>query len=43
MSEKNDYICEIRCKKCGKLLMKADKKVKGIEIKCPRCGYVNKY
>lgn len=33
---------EIKCTKCGKLLMK----IKGtayIEIKCPRCKAINKY
>jgi len=30
---------EVRCKKCNKLLAKADGKV---EIKCPRCGTLNK-
>jgi phage FluMu protein Com len=30
---------EIRCKKCNRLLMKAWW-IK-IEIKCPKCGYVN--
>lgn len=30
---------EVRCKQCNKLLAKA----KGIvEIKCPRCGEINK-
>lgn len=30
---------EIRCKKCNRLLMKADRGC--CEIKCPKCGYVN--
>jgi len=30
----------IRCKKCGRILMKGE--VKCIEIKCPKCGYVQK-
>ncbi len=31
---------EIRCKKCRRLLMKGD--IKHIEIKCPKCGYIQK-
>ncbi len=31
---------EIRCVKCRKLLMKAD--WIQAEIKCPKCGYINK-
>jgi phage FluMu protein Com len=31
---------EIRCKKCRRLLMKGE--VRAIEIKCPKCGYVQK-
>lgn len=31
---------EIRCKKCNRLLLKADI-IKG-EIKCPKCTYLNK-
>lgn len=31
---------EIRCKRCKRLLMKGE--VNGIEIKCPKCGYINK-
>ena len=30
---------EIRCKKCNRLLMKAEKIY--AEIKCPKCGYKN--
>lgn len=30
---------ELRCKKCGRLLLKGV--ILG-EIKCPKCGYVNK-
>ncbi len=38
---------EIRCVKCGRLLMKVDKSFDGsiqptIEIKCPKCKFVNK-
>ncbi|MCX8069386.1 MAG: Com family DNA-binding transcriptional regulator [Thermodesulfovibrionales bacterium] len=29
---------EIRCKRCKRLLMKGA--VKTIEIKCPKCGYI---
>jgi len=29
---------EIRCKRCKKLLMKGE--VQTIEIKCPKCGYI---
>jgi iron complex transport system substrate-binding protein len=32
------YAKEIRCKKCKRLLMKGE--VQAIEIKCPKCGYV---
>jgi len=31
---------EIRCVKCKRLLMKAESI--DAEIKCPKCGYVNK-
>jgi len=31
---------EIRCKKCKRLLMKGE--VRHIEIKCPKCGYIQK-
>lgn len=31
---------EIRCKKCRRLLMKGD--VRRIEIKCPKCGHVQR-
>jgi phage FluMu protein Com len=34
------YVKEIRCKKCKRLLMKGE--VKTIEIKCPKCGYIQK-
>jgi len=29
---------QIRCRKCNRLLMKGE--VKHIEIKCPKCGYL---
>lgn len=29
---------EIRCKRCKRLLMKGH--VKTVEIKCPKCGYI---
>ncbi len=29
---------EVRCRKCNRLLMKGD--ILQIEIKCPKCGYV---
>lgn len=29
---------EIRCKRCKRLLMKGE--IKTIEIKCPKCGYL---
>jgi phage FluMu protein Com len=32
------YANEIRCKKCKRLLMKGE--VQAIEIKCPKCGYI---
>lgn len=31
---------EIRCKKCRRLLMKGA--VEYVEIKCPKCGYIQK-
>ena len=34
------YVKEIRCKKCRRLLMKGE--VKEVEIKCPKCGYIQK-
>ncbi len=34
------YIEEIRCKKCHRLLMKGE--VRFIEIKCPKCGYIQR-
>ncbi len=34
------HVNEIRCKKCRRLLMKG--LVTEIEIKCPKCGYIQK-
>jgi len=31
---------EIRCKRCGRLLMKGEVRV--VEIKCPRCGCIQR-
>lgn len=36
--DKSEYKNEIRCKKCRRLLMKGE--IRAIEIKCPKCGYV---
>jgi len=41
-------LTEIRCVKCKRLLMKAeyekDRNINvKVEIKCPKCGYVNKF
>ncbi len=36
----NQKLSEIRCRKCNRLLMKGD--VLQIEIKCPKCGYMQK-
>jgi len=33
---------EIRCVKCKGMLMKADIKFGTVEIKCRKCGYMNK-
>ncbi len=32
---------EIRCKKCNRLLLKG--KVSEIEIKCPKCHFINSF
>jgi len=32
---------EIRCKKCNRLLFRGEGKIR-IEIKCPKCGLLNK-
>ncbi|MCD8553495.1 Com family DNA-binding transcriptional regulator [Seleniivibrio sp.] len=29
---------EIRCRRCGRLLMKGH--VRAVEVKCPKCGYI---
>ena len=34
------HVKEIRCKKCRRLLMKGE--VREIEIKCPKCGHIQK-
>jgi phage FluMu protein Com len=33
---------EIRCEKCGKLLFKKEGDFEIFEIKCPRCGHIQK-
>lgn len=33
---------EIRCQRCGRLLMRAES-LHNVEIKCPKCGYVNRF
>jgi ribosomal protein L37E len=33
----------VRCKKCGRRLFDIKGSPTGIEIKCPRCGTLNKY
>lgn len=33
---------EIRCVKCGRLLFKANETFGMLEIKCSKCGYINK-
>ena len=42
---KDDELRELRCKKCGKLLGRIDKKYKigYIELKCTRCKKLNIY
>ena len=32
---------EIRCVKCRRLLMKAENLIGEIEIKCPKCGFID--
>ena len=32
---------EIRCKKCNRLLLKAENQAGAIEIKCGKCGLIN--
>ncbi|MFO0753495.1 MAG: Com family DNA-binding transcriptional regulator [Thermodesulfovibrionales bacterium] len=34
------HMKEIRCRKCNRLLMKGEVEV--VEIKCPKCGYVQR-
>jgi len=33
---------EIRCERCGKLLLKKEGSFDLFEIKCPRCGYIQR-
>ena len=33
---------EIRCQNCGRLLLRAGD-LRDVEIKCPKCGYVNRF
>ena len=33
---------EIRCQMCGRLLLRAGD-LRDVEIKCPKCGYVNRF
>ncbi len=33
---------EIRCVKCRRLLMKVEDNKGTIEIKCPKCGHINR-
>lgn len=45
----DDYLKELRCTNCGKLLLKAVKEYEAaregheLEVKCKRCHSVNKY
>ncbi|ADD67606.1 hypothetical protein Dacet_0826 [Denitrovibrio acetiphilus DSM 12809] len=42
MNCNTDCTCiEIRCKRCKRLLMKGV--VKNVEIKCPKCGYIQMF
>jgi len=34
---------EYRCKKCHKLLLVSKEELSGIEVKCTKCKYINKY
>jgi phage FluMu protein Com len=34
---------DLRCENCGKLLLKKDGSFDTIEIKCNRCGYIQKF
>lgn len=33
---------DIRCQNCGRLLLRAAD-LRDVEIKCPKCGYVNRF
>ena len=33
---------EIRCQRCGRLLLRAES-LRNAEIKCPKCGYLNRF
>jgi phage FluMu protein Com len=33
---------EIRCEVCGKLLLKKDGEFDAVEIKCTRCGHIQR-
>jgi phage FluMu protein Com len=33
---------KVRCEMCGKLLLKKEGEFDIIEIKCPRCGHIQK-
>lgn len=35
-------MAEERCKKCGRLFFRGEIRDGTIEIKCPKCGYVEK-
>jgi len=35
-------MAEERCKKCGRLFFRGEIRDGAIEIKCPKCGYIEK-
>ena len=44
IQKSNDNMVEIRCKRCNKVLFKANEEPNGgISIKCPKCKYINKF